>query len=176
MGLFEPYTPDDARPRYTRVVIREARDEDVAPVARIAQARNSGDLEKHATFLRGMLPDERHLLLVAERDGVLLAYGKASYLVFPEGSPANTAPEGWYLTGVVVVPEHRRRGVGAELTRARLAWIGRRSGAAYYCASAKNRTTHDLHAPHGFAEVTRDFSLPGVTFTGGGILFRAELA
>ena len=114
-------------------------------------------------------------MIVAERSGGFLGYAKASYLEFKEESPANTAPEGWYLTGVVVDPEHRRRGVGAALTRARLQWIGRRAGAAYYFASAKNRATHDLHAPFGFEEVTRNFSVPGVTFTGGGILFRVAL-
>ena len=84
MGLFQPYTPDDAKPRYTAVAIRGARDEDVAPAALLAQARNGGELEAHAAFLRNMIPDDRHLFLVAERSGGFLGYAKASYLEFKE--------------------------------------------------------------------------------------------
>ena len=47
---------------------------------------------------------------------------------------------------------------------------------AYYVASAQNRVTIELHRQLGFVEVTRDFSFPNVTFTGGvGILFEVDL-
>ena len=70
----------------------------------------------------------------------------------------------------------RRRGIGIELTRQRLAWIGDRAGSAYYFANARNVPSIDLHAKLGFAESTRDFTFPGASFEGGaGILFRVDL-
>ena len=41
---------------------------------------------------------------------------------FVSEAPANAAPEGLYLIGIVVEPRWRRRGLGAALTIARLAW------------------------------------------------------
>jgi GNAT superfamily N-acetyltransferase len=85
-------------------------------------------------------------------------------------------PPGWYLGGVVVAPEHRRRGIGARLTRERLAWISARAREAYYFVNSANRVSLDLHAPFGFREIARDLAGPGLTFTGGsGLLFRADL-
>jgi len=95
----------------------------------------------------------------------------------PEGAPANAVPDGWYLTGVIVTPQFRRRRIGHQLTQARLQWLLRRTSNVYYVASAQNRVMIELHRQFGFVEMTRDFSFPDVTFTGGvGILFEVDLA
>jgi ribosomal protein S18 acetylase RimI-like enzyme len=86
-------------------------------------------------------------------------------------------PEGWYLGGVVVDPLQRRRGIGARLTRERLAWIAARAGQAYYFVNERNRASIDLHARLGFRELARDIRVTGLTFTGGvGLLFGLDLA
>jgi GNAT superfamily N-acetyltransferase len=81
------------------------------------------------------------------------------------------------LTGVIVDPALRRRGIGAEITRRRLVWIAERATEAYYFANSNNRPSIDLHALFGFKESARDFKFPGTSFSGGGsgILFRVEL-
>jgi hypothetical protein len=67
--------------------------------------------------------------------------------------------------------------VGAALTDARLEWISGRATEAWYFSNACNAASIRLHARFAFREVTREFTLPGVTFEGGeGILFRAGLA
>jgi ribosomal protein S18 acetylase RimI-like enzyme len=112
-------------------------------------------------------------LVVAESGGALAGYGRARRF---EPSPHHTAPRGYYLTGVFVVPGARRAGIGAALTQARLGWIGERAEDAWYFANARNTASIELHKRFGFEEVTRSFSFPGVAFDGGeGILFRLPL-
>lgn len=109
-------------------------------------------------------------VFVATVGDVAVGYGAAEVLAAP------TVPAGWYLGGVVVTERLRRRGIGALLTRERLAWIAERAPRAYYFVNERNRASIDLHAAFGFREIERDVKVPGVTFTGGvGLLFEAAL-
>jgi ribosomal protein S18 acetylase RimI-like enzyme len=158
------------------LLIRDAVPADLAAMARIAQERNGGDVAAHEGALERQMRDGS-IVLAAAVGGRVVGYGKAGVFTPPADAPGNCAPAGWYLTGVTVAPEMRRRGIGLELTRARLARVGACADRACYFANALNRASIDLHARLGFVEVTRDFWFPGTTFTGGvGILFRAALA
>ena len=77
-------------------------------------------------------------------------------------APTDIAPPGYYLMGLVVRPDHRRQGVGAALTRARIDWILKRADAAWYFANARNAASIALHEPFGFEEVMRSFFYPQV--------------
>lgn len=106
----------------------------------------------------------------------MAGYGLAKLFEPPAGSPAKCAPAGWYLLGLGVRPERRRLGLGAELTRARLEWLSRRTDYVYYFANSANLASIALHASFGFGEVSRDFWYPEVSFAGGeGVLFGADL-
>lgn len=110
------------------------------------------------------------LLLVAEVGGVVAAFGQAHRL---DEHPVDHAPAGWYLTGVTVLPDHRRSGLAHRLTAARLAWIAERSDAAWYFANAHNAASIRLHEGFGFVEVSRAPSIHGVSFDDGeGVLLR----
>jgi ribosomal protein S18 acetylase RimI-like enzyme len=116
------------------------------------------------------------ILLVAALGDTIAGYGRCAYFTPPADSPANVAPAGFYLTGMIVGPGYRRRGLGSALTRARMAWIRERSPRAYYFANERNRVSIELHRALGFSELTRDFSHPHVQFEGGaGILFACDL-
>ena len=57
-----------------------------------------------------------------------------------------------------------------------MGWAAERAEEMWYFTNAGNRASLRLHEALGFAEVTRDFVFPGVTFTGGvGVLCRAKL-
>lgn len=177
---FDPEGPRGERLRTaTGLVLRPAEERDLDALSALRAAREGEDPARSRDVLaRAMRATGRGnaLLLVGERGGEILGYGRVDHWTPPPGAPANAAPTGWYLTGVVVAPGHRRRGVGAALTRARLDWIAERAPCAWYFASARNLVTLALHANFGFTEVTRDVWFPGVSFTGGvGILFRAGL-
>jgi ribosomal protein S18 acetylase RimI-like enzyme len=138
----------------------------VAPQRSAAEWRDS--------LLRDLDDPERRLV-VAERDGAIIGYGRACFFESEPQAPADTAPDGYYLVGIVVDPDSRRGGVGAALTQARLDWISERANDAWFFANARNIASIELHRRFGFEEVTRHFSFPRARFGGEGILFRLRL-
>jgi len=158
------------------LVIREALLADCGGIAQMTHERDGAAVDAERGRCNRDLGDPDRLLLVADVGGELAAFARAGRWEPPRDSPEGNAPAGWYLFGVVVRDGWRRRGIGIELTRQRLAWIGERAEAAYFFANARNATSIDLHAKLGFVEVTRDFTFPGASFEGGaGILFRVDL-
>jgi len=161
-------------------MIRPAREEDLSALGRITAARDGGSEGEHAAALKRFLESGRGeggsaLLLTAEWGGEIAAFGKCRRQARPADAPPNAGPEGWYLAGLIVDERFRRRGIGRALTEARLLWIAQRADRAYYFANARNAASVALHAPFGFRELTRDFSLPGAQFEGGvGVLFELE--
>jgi ribosomal protein S18 acetylase RimI-like enzyme len=162
------------------LIIRPPRAGDYETLGRIAADRDGGDPAAHASALERFPHDAgegRSLLLVAEREGATVGFGKCRYIEPPPDAPPDHGPEGWYLAGLIVGERHRRRGIGRRLTKARLDWIAARAEYAYYFANARNAASIALHAEFGFREISRRFTLPGARFEGGkGILFRARLA
>jgi len=185
MKLFEDYRPrkqrdSEAKPSMSQD-IRPAGQEDIKQLATLTYNRDGGDLaqleSKFKNEIANMESTDDGLLLVAELNSEVIGFARVKYFKPAPASPANICPEGWYLTGIIVAPEYRRRGMASALTQARLDWIAQRADQAYYFANAKNRVSIELHERFGFVEFTRDFVYPDVTFTGGeGILFSVKLA
>lgn len=163
------------RRRTADVVVGLAGACDLPALGELADAHTGavgGWFERFADDLR----EPRSALFVARVDGVLAGYGRVHHFTPPERAPANIAPEGWYLGGLLVHPDWRGRGAGAGLTQARLAWVAERADEAWFYANARNKVSLELHAAVGFEEVTRDFSVPGLAFDGGvGVLCRCRL-
>jgi ribosomal protein S18 acetylase RimI-like enzyme len=186
MTLFAEHTPKPRRgaSALEPVSIRAAVMDDVPVLARIASDRHGDDPERHRAKFERILREEVDagdgLLLVAIFHGEIVGYGGTSRFRDGESivlaSLESLAPEGWYLSGVIVRPEWRRKGVADTLTAKRLEWIAQRASHAYYFANTRNRVSIDLHHRFGFVEISRDFVFPGVSFTGGeGILFQVDL-
>ena len=107
--------------------------------------------------------DDSAQMFVAKEGGQVVAYSRAARLAAGEAGPGT--PAGYYLSGVLVDPAWRRRGIGMALTRARLRWIFARTDEAFYVAGADNSASLHLHAALGFQEVKRfpsDRSAAGV--------------
>lgn len=64
-------------------------------------------------------------------------------------------PAGYYLSGVLVDPAWRRRGIATELTQARLRWAFARTDKVFYVTGANNIASLHLHAALGFQEMKR---------------------
>ena len=100
---------------------------------------------------------------VALRDDTVVGFGKCAYLEWSspttergrDAAAGPAAPPGWYLAGVLVEPEHRRRGVARALTGHRLDWLQGRTDVVYYWVDEVNRASIDLHRDFGFEEVAR---------------------
>ena len=161
-----------------KLKIRPAVIEDISCLASIKHDREGGNYETHVkSFQEDILKaNDKKLLVLAQIDEHIAGFARAGYFSPPVNSPANIAPKGWYLLGIIVSPEFRFCGVATQLTAFRLDFIAKYATKAYYFSNAKNLVSITLHKKFGFVEITRDFTFPGVTFTGGiGILFRASL-
>ena len=159
------------------LAIAPATDSDIDGIVRLLAWREGISLERAAQTTNETLRRPREkLFLVARLAGRVIGFGRAE-LVERHPAPYEHVPPGWYLVGLIIDPAHRRRGIGAALTRARLAWITQRADEAYYFANSVNRATIDLHARFEFREIARDFTFPRATFNMGGVgvLFRVDL-
>jgi ribosomal protein S18 acetylase RimI-like enzyme len=163
------------------LIVRPSTGADLPRVARLAVAERGGERAEWRARFAGNLADPDGCLLLAEIGGQVMAYGRVRRFDPPpeapaDIAPADNAPAGYYLAGLLVASAYRRRGIGERLTRARMAWTATRATEIWFFANAANRASLLLHQRLGFREVTRDFTYPGVTFTGGvGVLCRASL-
>jgi aminoglycoside 6'-N-acetyltransferase I len=103
-------------------------------------------------FASDIIDDSRQMF-VAKADGQVVAYGRVAELAAGEAAPGT--PAGCYLSGVLVGPAWRRRGIATALTRARLRWVFARTDEAFYVTGADNIASLHLHASLGFQELKR---------------------
>jgi ribosomal protein S18 acetylase RimI-like enzyme len=159
------------------MIVRPADASDIEQCAALAMlAAPERGLDAWRDALVRDLEDPAHHLVVAERGGAIVGYGRTRLFEPGAEAPADTAPGGYYLAGVFVAPEQRRLGIATALTEARLEWIAERAAAAWFFANARNAASIELHRKLGFEQVGRGFSFPGLVFDGGeGVLFRSEV-
>ena len=178
MPLFEPYAPGAHGVLAAGLSVRPAADADISAIGALWHSRHGGDLPEALAGIRrhfaaiadGQAPDH---VFVATIGGEVVAFARCGHR-----SHASTgAADGWYLIGLNVSAAHRRCGIGRALGETRFRWL-RAQGAAevYSFTTAANPASLALHRALGFTEVTRAFSIPRVSFTGGvGILLRRSL-
>jgi len=99
------------------------------------------------------ITDDLRQMFVAKANGQVVAYGRVVELAADEAGPGT--PAGYYLSGVLVDPAWRRRGIASELTRARLRWAFTRTDTVFYVTGADNIASPHLHAALGFQEMKR---------------------
>jgi ribosomal protein S18 acetylase RimI-like enzyme len=99
------------------------------------------------------ITDEKRQMFAAKADGEVVGYGRVLELAADEAGQGT--PAGYYLSGVVVDPRWRGRGIATALTRARLQWAFARTGSVFYVTGADNAASLHLHAALGFREIRR---------------------
>lgn len=99
------------------------------------------------------ITDDSRQMFVAKANGRVIAYGRVAEMAADEASPGT--PAGWYLSGVLVEPAWRARGIATALTRTRLRWVFARTDEVFYVAGADNIASLHLHAALGFQELKR---------------------
>lgn len=164
----------DSRPRAPWTgFVRPADQEDVAAVAALS-AKRAGDLDvtRHQERFSQMIGSSHALLAVAYMDEGLAGYG----VIEQKPAYSDDVPGGYYLTGLVVEPKYRKKGIGRALVTARLDWAWPRTDYVWYFQNSRNDVSKMTHGKLGFEEVARDITIPGVTFDwrdGTGVLYRA---
>jgi len=170
MGEYATYQPN--RPtceRFGPDVIRPAGRGDAEVITALTCARNGLDEKAvrpriDAEF-QGIARGDPGCVLVAQVGHHGAGFARARRMEHGRDGVPLVLPAGWYLTGVIVDPAWRRRGLGAALTRARLAWLRRRTDAVYYVANRANRASIRLHEQLGFGEIARGFVYPRAGLT-----------
>jgi GNAT superfamily N-acetyltransferase len=170
---FASYAPEAHGTPLDAVEVRRGEASDLPQCAELMAQREGGEVGKWTRRMQAWL-EQGHVIFVADRRGTILGFGRVCWLT-PVADGGRNAPDGWYLNGIVVEAHHRRRGLGRALVQARCRWAWEQGERIYFVANAVNRASLDLHREVGFRELSRDFEMPGVTFTGGeGVLFGAD--
>ncbi|MGZ0145458.1 GNAT family N-acetyltransferase [Kribbella sp. WER1] len=176
MSGFAEYQPGVAR-QTVDVVIRPAVDADLTRCAELIVSRTGGAVDVRRARLVADLQDPDKYTVVAEVGGEVVGYALVLRHQLSPTDPPDTAPSGYYLIGLIVDPEYRRRGIGELLTRERIRWTAERADEVYYFANIQNGATLDLHLSFGFTEVTRDFTFPNAPLKPGTcVLLRAPIS
>jgi GNAT superfamily N-acetyltransferase len=172
--LFADYEPNTAG---------AAAEISVAPIDRahldecaaLAVERDGGDETCWKASLERYLDADDRVAFIALIDGRVTGYGTAGWFEPSHSDRAAQIPDGWYLLGLIVAPQSRRKGVGRKLTAVRLTWLATRTSLVRYFVSSANRASIDLHAELGFQLTGSDIEVPGVTFTAEGQLYSIDL-
>lgn len=173
---YEP-TPKD-RPSKAALAVRLADGPtDLAVCARLSAQYNEEDPRTALVNAQNHLAQPRNALYVAtDPQGTVVGYARVTWVGPSVKVGSNVAPPGYYLGGMVVSEDYRRRGVGNRLTTERLKFVAERANDAWYLVNSNNPASIDLHVAHGFHETTRNFTFPGVVIDGpDGILCHKPL-
>ena len=158
------YEPDK-HGRPIQVDVRPATPDDIEAIARIDEVYGIGSLETLiprivASFERIARGEERRYNCIASVEGEVVGYGSCRFRAWSETHEGSGLPDGWYLSGLQVLPSHRRRGIGRALTEHRIKWLSERTDVVYYNADEVNGPSIHLHEALGFVEVARGLLVP----------------
>ncbi len=194
--FFEDYAPDAHGTPHRRLVVRPAVSGDVPALAAVARTRGPQPAPFDGRLAAWVGDDERRVIVAGLRDergqadddrpvaGASGAYADvlvggaervAGWAMAARWTGHDDAPDGWYVSWLVVDPSWRRQGVASVLLDDLLTWTSARGGALFSLVNAQNRASLDLHVRLGFREIARAGAFAGVTFTGGaGLLLEAR--
>jgi ribosomal protein S18 acetylase RimI-like enzyme len=152
--------------------IRSAHDADIDACVALVVEHNGGEADEWRDRFRARLAAAESAIHVAVMDDLVVAYGRIARLAAGAFSADSPLPEGFYLSGIVVAPAVRRRGIGAALCRSRVEWARGRTPEIWFFTNVRNDASRALHRGAGFDEV-REFASPDLD-GGHGVLGRLE--
>ncbi len=113
-------------------------------------------------------------LFVAEFNGQVVGYGRLSLITNTTPNPY-PKPKAWWLTGLGVKNDFRRKGIARKLTEKRIQFIQSKKEDLYYVSNSKNLASIKLHEHFGFKKVSEAPGYGSVSFDGGlGYLFQLK--
>lgn len=176
MTGFAEYRPGAAR-RSADVLVRPAVDADLTACAELIVTRTGGPVDQRRGRLEADLGNPDRYTAVAEINGEVVGYGAVIRHQASPTDPPTTAPDGYYLIGLIVASDWRRHGLGDLLTQDRIRWTTERADEIYTFVNLANGPILDLTRRFGFTEVTRDFTFPNAPLEPGTcVLLRAGLS
>lgn len=154
--------------------VRVAALDDVEPAVALAVTVSTAGAQGWRERLQRDVEQPDRALLVARVDDLLVGYARTGHVV---PGPEDTAPEGWYLTGLVVAAQWRRQGVGEALVLAACAHVAMRADVLWSTYDEENLASAHLHAALGFRVVWRgDVGFPAQPLGSRWVLVQRLLA
>jgi aminoglycoside 6'-N-acetyltransferase I len=145
-----------------RVIVRDATEADLEATVALIAAHRGGDVDEWRRLLANALHDDKRHFVLALVDERVVGFGHTKLVEHDSSSHSEGAPPpGWYLSGVTVDPDYRRRGVGTALTHVRLDRLRGKTDVVYYAAEPENIATLELHSRFGFSPTGRLVNVPG---------------
>ena len=181
MASFAQYEPAAHGGPLQGVTIRDGTVEDTRRVAEIYAEREGDSAARVEPLITKEFENNApawrdRYVCVAVIHGRVEAYGRAGYLRMTERAGVEGMPDGWYLSGLVVDPAFRRRGIGRQLVEHRVRRLAAVTDQIRYFVSDENRPSIRLHQGFGFVEERRRVSFPRTDFDQrGGTLFVLNL-
>lgn len=143
--------------------VRAAGPDDVEGIAAVWGSWHPDQMEGAQAGIAGEIGKaqrgEGRLVMVAVHARRVVAYGRAKQWTEEDVAPFRNCPAGWWLSGSVVLPEFRRRGIGRALMQRRLTTL---DTTVHSKVDLANEVSMAWHLTSGFVEVTRDFTAPGM--------------
>jgi ribosomal protein S18 acetylase RimI-like enzyme len=134
------------------------------------------DARKWVARFQGDIADNGKYPVVAVVADEVVGYARTVSFEPDASSPVNVAPGGYYLLGLGVASDHRRRGIARLLTEERLRWlVARGAEAVYYYTDRGNRASHRLHEQLGFRQITHSFWFPALPREHTQVLYGLQL-
>ena len=170
MTIFEKYNPAATSKNLYNISVRLASLIDALPIAQIIAKLTSTDINRCVESIETSLQKSNFITIIAEYNSEIVGYSKIVYC------EKEDAPKGWYVGGILVQPNFRRRGVGEKLTEKLIEIAKSKTDTLYSFINAQNKSSITLHEKLGFVEFDRRSSIMGVTFEGGvGIFLKKSL-
>lgn len=135
------------------IVVRDAESTDITACALLISHHLLDDLEEWKSRFERDLANPQRQFLVATVDHSVVGYGHTTFHPGQVEDEIESGPTGYFLSGLLVSPAHRRRGLGRLLTTARIDGLRQMTDVVYYRADPDNQATIDLHARLGFKEI-----------------------
>lgn len=183
-SLFARFQPDIKGKPLDGVVYRLVFESDANEIAKITFEREG--LSKNKDFGFYLERTKKELediesaiefnLIVAEYKKEIVGFGRSIYYDLRKTQVPYFSPSGWYLMGLVVKPNFRRRGIGRRITEERMALISENSNEVYFVINSINRVSIELHKKLGFKKIDEGKGFLKIKFDGRkGYLFKKEI-
>jgi GNAT superfamily N-acetyltransferase len=154
------------------MTIRRAEPRDAKPLGKLGEALmrthyafdtrrflepGEGAAAGYARFLASQLDDDESIVLVAERDGMIVGY---AYAAIEPLSWKDLRGECGFIHDLLVVEEARKSGIGHALLDAAIEWLRERGMPRVVLATAaQNDTAQRLFAHRGFRPTMIEMTL-----------------
>lgn len=145
--MFSDYDPT-AIGEHCDANVRVATRDDLEAIATLRSARNGRSIDHNRAEVSAEFGRDGAQLFIAELEGAVVAFGRCKR--FGDDAHPPGRPTGWYLSGIIVQDEFRRRGIGRALVDARVKWLRQRADIAWALVARENRASLDMLEAAGF--------------------------